>query len=113
MDDLMNCLTANSISTSRGSPITMATAEVRGTGLILGFELIEPKAKVPAVAATNAVLAQCRERGLLIGKGGLLGNVLRVTPLMTVTLHEARQALGMLDDVLARITPQAEPQADS
>ncbi|QTI90416.1 aminotransferase class III-fold pyridoxal phosphate-dependent enzyme [Streptomyces sp. AgN23] len=87
--------------------------EVRGTGLILGFELIAPKTKVPAVAATNAVLAQCRERGLLIGKGGLLGNVLRVTPPMTVTLDEARQALGMLDDVLARITPQAEPQADS
>nr|WP_232546669.1 aminotransferase class III-fold pyridoxal phosphate-dependent enzyme [Streptomyces antimycoticus] len=146
MDDLMNCLTANSISTSRGNPIAMATGnavldfidshelqanavevgrflfdgqrglatrysligEVRGTGLILGFELIEPKTKVPAVAATNAVLAQCRERGLLIGKGGLLGNVLRVTPPMTVTLDEARQALGMLDDVLAkRILPRA------
>ncbi|MEU1942139.1 aminotransferase class III-fold pyridoxal phosphate-dependent enzyme [Streptomyces melanosporofaciens] len=128
MDDLMNCLTANSISTSRGNPIAMATGnavldfidshelqanavevgrflfdglrelatrysligEVRGTGLMLGFELIEPKTKVPAVAATNAVLAQCRERGLLIGKGGLLGNVLRVTPPMTVTLFLRR-----------------------
>lgn len=150
-NDLMNCLTANSISTSGGNPIAMATGnavldfidshelqanaaevgrflfdglrelatrhsligEVRGAGLMLGVELVEPKTKIPAVAATNAVLAQCRERGLLIGKGGLLGNVLRVTPPMTVTLDEARQALGMLDDVLAHVTPQAERQADS
>ncbi|RJO70090.1 aspartate aminotransferase family protein [Nocardia panacis] len=73
--------------------------EVRGAGLMLGVELVEP-GKIPAVSRTNAVLAECRSRGLLVGKGGLHGNVLRVTPPMTVTAEEARRALAILDDAL-------------
>ncbi|WP_406631399.1 hypothetical protein [Amycolatopsis sp. WGS_07] len=45
-----------------------------------------------------------RERGLLIGRGGLLGNVLRVTPPMTVTAAEADEALAVLREVLAEVS---------
>ncbi|WP_257226626.1 aminotransferase class III-fold pyridoxal phosphate-dependent enzyme [Rhodococcus opacus] len=86
------------------------TGDVRGAGLMLGVELVENGTEKPAVAATNTILTQCRKRGLLIGKRGLSGNVLRVTPPMTVTIEEAKQALGILDDVLTYVASRAEPQ---
>ncbi|KXF52724.1 hypothetical protein AXA44_09075 [Rhodococcus sp. SC4] len=64
----------------------------------------------PEPANAGTILKQCRERGLLIGKGGLSGNVLRVTPPMTVTIEEAKQALGILDDTLSYVASRAEPQ---
>ncbi|MDV8071476.1 aspartate aminotransferase family protein [Rhodococcus sp. IEGM 1366] len=70
--------------------------DVRGSGLMVGVELVEHGTKNPAVAETNTVLAEARSRGLLIGKGGIHGNVLRVTPPMTVTRAEADEALQIL-----------------
>lgn len=140
--DLMDCLTANSISTAGGNPIAMTAAnavldyiesndlqenahrvgqilfdglttlasknpligEVRGSGLMLGVELVHPGTRTPATAETDIVLAECRAAGMLIGKGGLAGNVLRVTPPMTVTESEAHSALGILEDVLTKVT---------
>ncbi|MEV6139630.1 aspartate aminotransferase family protein [Nocardia sp. NPDC051990] len=139
--DLMDCLTANSISTAGGNPVAMTTAnavldyieshdlqanadhvgrilrqglealagscpligEVRGAGLMIGVELIVPDTRTPAVRQTDAVLAEARNAGLLIGKGGLAGNVLRVTPPMTVTETEAYEALDILRDVLDKV----------
>src|SRR5262249_45587852 len=53
--------------------------DVRGMGLMQAFELVEDRqSKQPAVAATLAVLEAARENRILIGKGGLYGNVLRI-----------------------------------
>ncbi|UNN04816.1 hypothetical protein [Rhodococcus opacus] len=60
----------------------------------------------PEPANAGTILTQC----LLIGKGGLSGNVLRVTPPMTVTIEEAKQALGILDDTLSYVASRAELQ---
>ena len=70
---------------------------------MIGVELVEPNTRTPAVGHTNAVLAEARAAGLLIGKGGLAGNVLRVTPPMTVTESEAQTALEILRDVLSKV----------
>lgn len=78
--------------------------EVRGAGLMLGVELVHPGTRTPATAETDIVLAECRAAGLLVGKGGLSGNVLRVTPPMTVTVTEAHSALLILTDVLAKVS---------
>lgn len=82
--------------------------EVRGVGLMIGVELVVPSTKVPALSATTAVLAEARASGLLIGRGGLHGNVLRVTPPMTVTEDEAVEALALLEAVLMKVSAAAE-----
>lgn len=78
--------------------------EVRGVGLMIGVELVLPGSKAPAVAATTAVLEEARAAGLLIGRGGLHSNVLRVTPPMTVTADEAAEAIAVLDAVLTKVS---------
>jgi alanine-glyoxylate transaminase/(R)-3-amino-2-methylpropionate-pyruvate transaminase len=73
--------------------------DVRGMGLMLGVELVrDRKTKEPAKKETLAVLEAAREMGVLVGKGGLDGNVLRIKPPMCITAEDADFTL----DVLAR-----------
>ncbi|MFT7834901.1 aspartate aminotransferase family protein [Saccharothrix sp. BKS2] len=135
--DLMDCLTANSLSTFGGNPLSTtgalatldylldhdlqanaaklgdrligglrriaedrpAVGDVRGKGLMVGIELVGPQGEPDALKA-GAVLEGARERGLLVGKGGLYGNVIRLAPPMTVTEDEVEEALGTLEAVL-------------
>jgi 4-aminobutyrate aminotransferase len=71
-------------------------AEVRGRGLMVGVELVEPGTIVPNRPAARQVLERCRQEGLLIGMGGLHGNVLRIAPAMSVTMEEAVEAVEIL-----------------
>ncbi|MDF2967994.1 MAG: aminotransferase [Nocardioidaceae bacterium] len=75
-------------------------AEVRGKGLMIGVELVRPGTDEPDTAAASAVLEATRERGLLIGKGGLYGNCLRVAPPLILSESEAREGLGRLVDAV-------------
>jgi 4-aminobutyrate aminotransferase len=75
-------------------------AEVRGKGLMIGVELVRPGTGEPDTAAASAVLEATRERGLLIGKGGLYGNCLRVAPPLTLAESEARQGLDRMVDAM-------------
>ena len=52
-------------------------------------------------------LEATRERGLLIGKGGLYGATLRMAPPLTLTEAEAREGLGLLIGALAAVDAQA------
>jgi alanine-glyoxylate transaminase/(R)-3-amino-2-methylpropionate-pyruvate transaminase len=73
--------------------------EVRGMGLMLGIELVESReSRSPAPAAAAEVLELAKERALLIGKGGLYGNVLRIKPPMCITERDADFLLEVLDD---------------
>jgi alanine-glyoxylate transaminase / (R)-3-amino-2-methylpropionate-pyruvate transaminase len=75
--------------------------DVRGMGLMLGVELVtDRKTKIPAKKQTAAVLELARERGLLIGKGGLQGNVLRIKPPMCLSIDDANFLADCLDEVL-------------
>ena len=79
--------------------------EVRGMGLMQGVELVEDrKSKKPAVDLTLRLFESTRERGLLIGKGGMYGNVLRLTPPMVVEESEIDEALATLDQAFAAAT---------
>jgi 4-aminobutyrate aminotransferase len=76
--------------------------EVRGKGLMQGVELVrdgETKEPGPDVAAR--VMEGTKDRGLLIGKGGLYGNVLRLSPPLSITEEDAARAIETLDTVLA------------
>src|SRR6185437_11235050 len=60
--------------------------DVRGMGLLLGVELVRDRtSKEPAAKETNALLARCRDQRLLVGKGGLYGNVVRLSPPMNIS----------------------------
>jgi alanine-glyoxylate transaminase/(R)-3-amino-2-methylpropionate-pyruvate transaminase len=78
--------------------------EVRGMGLMLGVELVRDRlTKEPATTETADVLELCKERGLLIGKGGLVGNVLRIKPPMCLTVDDADFLVDCLDEVMTSI----------
>jgi alanine-glyoxylate transaminase / (R)-3-amino-2-methylpropionate-pyruvate transaminase len=75
--------------------------DVRGMGLMLGAELVRDRAtKEPAKAQTATVVELARERGLLLGKGGLHGNVLRIKPPMCLSIDDANFIADCLDEVL-------------
>jgi len=78
--------------------------EVRGMGLMLGVELVRDRStKEPASSETADVLEACKQRGLLIGKGGLFGNVLRIKPPMCITKTDADFMADCLDEVLETV----------
>ena len=73
--------------------------DVRGKGLMIGIELVKPgTGKVPNLEATAGLMEETRKRGLLIGKGGVYGSVVRMAPPMTVTLEEADRALAIMGE---------------
>jgi 4-aminobutyrate aminotransferase len=76
--------------------------EVRGKGLMLGVEFIEPGTKTPDAATTGRVMEEAKAGGLLIGKGGLHGNVLRIAPPLSITDEEADEGLAKLSDAVRR-----------
>ncbi|PWC05588.1 aspartate aminotransferase family protein [Agromyces badenianii] len=77
--------------------------EVRGMGLMIGVELVGADGFSRAVTETTAVLEAARREQLLIGRGGLYGNVLRITPPMTVTAAEVDEALDKLERAIASV----------
>jgi 4-aminobutyrate aminotransferase len=133
--ELMDSLSANSLSTFGGNPIATSAAkatidylldhdlqanaakrgaqlvdglrgiseefpelgDVRGRGLMLAAEIVKDDA-LPDAATTAKLQQETKNRGLLIGKGGLYGNVLRMAPPMTLTDEEATEALEIIRD---------------
>jgi 4-aminobutyrate aminotransferase len=88
-----------------GSPIV---GDVRGKGLMIGVELVRPGTGSPGDPApelANAVLEAAKRRGLLIGKGGLHGNVLRIAPPLTLTADEAAEGLDALVASIEEVGP--------
>jgi alanine-glyoxylate transaminase/(R)-3-amino-2-methylpropionate-pyruvate transaminase len=73
--------------------------DVRGKGLLLGIEMVKDRAtKTPASAECAHVLETARDLGLLIGKGGLWGHIIRFAPPMCLTQADADFALAVLDE---------------
>jgi 4-aminobutyrate aminotransferase len=139
--EVMDCITANSISTFGGNPLVSAgalanlrylldndlqanaaaigdemfaalrtaaarqskVAEVRGKGLMIGIELVGADGHSPDAALATEVLNRTKGRGLLIGKGGLFGNCLRIAPPLSITSDEASEGTAILIDVLDQV----------
>jgi 4-aminobutyrate aminotransferase len=80
--------------------------DVRGMGLLQGIELVKNcQTKEPAPEATNLVMERARANGLLVGKGGLYGNVVRMSPPLNISTADADRALAALDKSLTEARP--------
>jgi 4-aminobutyrate aminotransferase len=81
--------------------------DVRGMGLMQAIELVEDReSKQPAAAAVAAVMEAARENRILIGKGGLYGNVIRITPPLNISKSDVDEFILRLDASLAAATRQ-------
>lgn len=78
-----------------------AIGEIRGKGLMLGVELVAADGHTPDKPAARQVLEAAKAKGLLIGMGGVHGNVLRLAPPLSVTEAECSEALGILRECFA------------
>jgi 4-aminobutyrate aminotransferase-like enzyme len=75
--------------------------DVRGMGLMQGVELVKDrKTKEPAPQETNVLMDRCKNNGLLIGKGGLYSNVLRISPPLNIGKADVDEAVRILDKSL-------------
>lgn len=81
-----------------------AIVEVRGKGLMIGVEVNVAGSTDPDPQVTAEIMERARENGLLIGKGGLLGNVLRIAPPLSLTEDEAAEGLERLSDAVRGAT---------
>jgi 4-aminobutyrate aminotransferase-like enzyme len=80
--------------------------DVRGMGLMQALELVkERKTKEPAPEATNQFMEQCRKGGLLVGKGGLFGNVIRTSPPLNISRADVDEAIKIMDQALTAMWP--------
>ncbi|MFH1144608.1 MAG: aspartate aminotransferase family protein [Candidatus Eisenbacteria bacterium] len=78
--------------------------EVRGMGLMQALELVaDPQTKEPSPERARVLMEEAREEGLLIGKGGLYGNVLRIAPPMLIGEGEVGEALEKLGRAMSRV----------
>jgi alanine-glyoxylate transaminase/(R)-3-amino-2-methylpropionate-pyruvate transaminase len=72
--------------------------EVRGMGLMQAIEMVQPgPAKKPDAAKANAFVSAARRRGLLLGKGGMGGNVIRIAPPLIATAEEVDKAAAVIE----------------
>lgn len=78
--------------------------EVRGLGLMVGIELVQDEKRNPATAEAEAVRDHCLASGVLVGVGGVYGNVVRVQPPLVITHEQLDQAV----DAIARGIAQAQ-----
>jgi 4-aminobutyrate aminotransferase len=76
-------------------------AEVRGKGLMLGVEFAKGDG-TPDPGLTAGVMESAKAEGLLIGKGGLYGNTLRIAPPLSITEEEAEEGLEKLTRAINR-----------
>ena len=78
--------------------------DVRGMGLMQGIELVADETvqdRTPAPEKAVRLFEETKKRGLLIGKGGLYGNVIRLSPPLTVSAGEVDEALKIFDESLS------------
>lgn len=78
--------------------------DVRGKGLHDGVELVrDRRTKEPADTEAGIVTEYARDNGVIIGKGGALGNMLRLNPPMCIQAADIDTVADVLDEAFRRL----------
>jgi 4-aminobutyrate aminotransferase-like enzyme len=78
--------------------------DVRGMGMMQALELVKDRqTKEPAPEAATQALERARDNGLLIGKGGLYGNVIRMAPPMNISKADVDEGIRLLDKTFGEV----------
>jgi 4-aminobutyrate aminotransferase-like enzyme len=78
--------------------------DVRGKGLMIGVELVKDRqTKAYAAAETTRLVEEMRKRGVLIGKGGRFGNILRIQPPLIFSSDDCTEFLRAIEESLAAV----------
>ncbi len=78
--------------------------EARGMGLMQAIEIVQPGSSEPDAPRTAAFVDTCKEMGLLLGKGGLYGNVVRIAPHLNVSAEDIGVAMDIIGRSLAQVS---------
>lgn len=78
-------------------------AEIRGKGLMLAIETVQPGSIEPNPGAAALLMERTKAAGLLLGKGGLYGNVLRIAPPLTITAEEVDEGAAIMTEAIRSI----------
>ena len=78
--------------------------ELRGKGLMQAIECVQPGSVEPNAAAATQLIEVCKDHGLLVGKGGLYGNVIRLTPMLNVSEEEMSEGCEIIVSALNSVT---------
>lgn len=82
--------------------------DVRGKGLMLGFELVkDKKTKEPAPQETLKIMEYAKDMGLLVGKGAMAGNVIRIKPPLCITKEDADFIYEVLDEAIKKVEKES------
>ncbi|MFD3551505.1 diaminobutyrate--2-oxoglutarate transaminase family protein [Streptomyces goshikiensis] len=81
-------------------PAHPCVGDVRGRGLMIGVELIDPDTGAAAPGLAAAVRQECLDRGLIVELGGRHSSVVRLLPPLTVTDEQATAVLDRLADAI-------------
>lgn len=76
--------------------------DVRGKGLMIALEIVGEN-KSPDPAATGMFMEAAKNEGILVGRGGLYSNAIRISPPMTISIDEAEEAVQRLEKALAKV----------
>ncbi len=78
--------------------------DVRGKGLVIGLEIVANRElKTPSPELTGKLIFRCGEYGMLLGRVGLHGNVIRIAPPLVITEEEAEMGVSIMDKALTEI----------
>ena len=92
----------------RDQPIV---GEVRGLGLMVGIELVTDDKRTPGTAEAEAVRDHCLAAGVLVGVGGVYGNVVRVQPPLVITKHQLDVAVDAIAHAIERVQAKSATTA--
>ncbi|MFI7531666.1 aspartate aminotransferase family protein [Streptosporangium sp. NPDC049376] len=90
----------------QAAPRLPIVGDVRGKGLMFAVELVDPATGAPSPAIAAKFMEETKKAGLLAGKGGLYGNVLRMAPPLTLTQDEAAEGLGIIVNALETVNAE-------
>ncbi|WP_430488067.1 aspartate aminotransferase family protein [Priestia flexa] len=77
--------------------------QVRGRGMMIGVELVLDKDKSPASKEAKKFVDMAKEEGLILLSGGNLGNVLKITPPLNLTIEQADFVIEKIEKILIKL----------